>query len=143
MLFESWLYGLLASIIGGHFVVCGLGFLLKVGIERAQRKQDWGIPKEAERALQNVPYFSALTGVIERGFFTILVGLGVPGAPAIAGPFFIVKMATGWHRIGSTEPYIRMYGFRSLMLNIVSIGIGIISGWIIAKNTLCQCPQVG
>lgn len=143
---KRWLTALLISTLGGAVFV----LLLKSGIDKVI-KAETEKPDQANTAEEKPPgrrrqrgatdksssyedmFWSPLiTGVLERGVFTVLVGLGISGVVGIAGPFIIAKTAVGWQRITQAEPGspIRARSFRSLMCSLVSVAIGIVAGHI-------------
>jgi hypothetical protein len=59
---------------------------------------------------------SWLTGVVERVFFAVLVGLAVPGAPAAMMGWLALKLATNWnHSDRNMDVNARQHAFTALL----------------------------
>ncbi len=127
----SWTVGILISSLLGKIIIEKFMKILDNSIKKVSVQRKW-----AKSKFQGVtiPYFPSLIGIIERLFFTILLGLHFDVIASFAGPYLIVKMATGWNRITSTAPIDRAYSFRSLFGSLVSISIGILCGLLCKYN---------
>lgn len=114
-----WVIGLIFSIGLGLVTGCFVNWL---------RHTKLGLPKRSDTV---VP--PPLTGSLERLFFTILVGLNVPGFPIAMMAWLAVKMATNWNRPTPTggEPRdVRLWSFSGLLGGLVSMLFALLGGFI-------------
>ncbi len=73
-----------------------------------------------------------VTGSVERLFFTVLVGLGVLGVPALMLVWLGLKMATNWnHPTWKDKPETRAYALSALLGGLVSMLFALIGGLLI------------
>jgi len=74
-----------------------------------------------------------LTGVVERLFFTVLIGFNVAGAPPAMIGWLAVKLATNWnHPIWKEDPDVRTFALSALLAGLVSMGFAVLGGVICA-----------
>lgn len=72
-----------------------------------------------------------LIGVLERGFFTIIVAFNVSGAAIAMISWIIVKMATNWHIIArSGKPLERGVALSLLLGSMISMSFALIGGLV-------------
>ena len=115
------LIGLLLSLVGG-WIVCGTFMMVLRKIS--------GITKRTD--IKTVP--PALTGLVERLFFSILVAVQLPGvAPAMIA-WIALKMASNWNR-DNEDPNGRFHRFAALLTGIISMLFALWGGLIIASGT--------
>ena len=75
-----------------------------------------------------------LTGLVERSFFTLLIGLNFNAvAPAMA-TWIVIKMATNWNDYKKSKSQKREYAFSALLASLVSMIFAIIGGAIIIEK---------
>ena len=118
---SAWIGGLIVSLVGG-WIACGIFmfFLRK-----------WrGITKRTD--VKTVP--PALTGLVERVFFTFLVSV----TPAGAGPTMIawiaLKMASNWNR-DNNDVNGRFHRIAALLTGLLSMLFALFGGLIVASGT--------
>jgi hypothetical protein len=85
---EEWAIGLLLSLVGGG--VTSWAFLKTLRWWLAVPPK----PRLTEGSKGIPPW---LTGVVERLFFTVLIGLEVSGAPTSMVGWLALKLATNWN----------------------------------------------
>lgn len=123
---REWTIGLLFAVVAGS--VATWIFL------KALR---WwlGLPPKPRlsRGARGVPPW--LTGVVERIFFTVLVGLEVSGAPAAMIGWLALKLATNWnHPDWKEKPNSRTFALSALLGGLISMFFALLGGLICAKN---------
>jgi hypothetical protein len=120
---RGWIIGLFISV-GAGTIVTGLflGALRGwMGFSKAMLKGN----------APEVP--SWLTGVIERLFFTVLVGVDTPGAPAYMLTWLGLKMATNWnHPAWKEAPHaMRSGAVSALLAGLISMLFALWGGWAV------------
>ena len=121
-----WLIGLTLSLLGGYAAIELFFWYLRRG-PMPDPPKDPG----------NVYVPAALTGLIERTFFTILIGAsGSITATWIVPLMFTwgaAKIAANWGRkdVQPVYPNVRAYTIRALLANLISMLFALIGGWII------------
>lgn len=124
----TWLVGLLGiSLFVGSLSTFAVWNLLHSYLHRSIAKHGWEIK---ESALQRLPLYPILTGVLERLFFTVLIAFDVSGAASGMGAWFAVKMAAGWSRIAGGEPQHRMLAFNGLLSTLTSLLFAVLGGLV-------------
>jgi len=120
---ESWTLGLLVAVVGGLVLTGGFHWALGRYLRLP--------PKEPLRQVRRVP--AALTGVVERLFFAVLVGFQVSGAPTAMIAWIALKLATNWNNPKWNEAQkFRAFAFRALLTGLVSMLCAFIGGMIAA-----------
>jgi hypothetical protein len=119
-----WAVGLALSLGLGAIVIPHL-----LGFIRVRS----GLVRHPVRPLPRVP--PQLTGLVERFFFTVLVGLDTTGAAIIpiVGLMFVwlgLKMASNWNRPEQKDPTTRASAFASLLAGLVSMMFALVGGGI-------------
>lgn len=116
----------------GLFVALGGGYLaVEVTLRALYRYQGLTAkPMRAANEPRRVPPW--LTGVIERGFFTVLVAYDVSGAATAMMAWMGLKLATNWNRVGNTQsPELwSAWAFSALIGGIVSLLFAVLGGFI-------------
>lgn len=121
----SWLLGLLLSLVGGHFVV-------ELFHERLRRYLALGPKPPLSGSGARVPAW--LTGLTERLFFTVLVGLGTAGASAVMMAWLGLKLATNWNHPDYKEKNdARTFALSGLLSGLVSMLFALVGGTICAS----------
>ncbi|MDD2098944.1 hypothetical protein [Pseudomonas putida] len=146
---KSWLIGLSFSLLGGWLVTW---LFLKVlrqwmglsekpkGPDKSEKKEPDGesakpeIEKpEAKGELRGVP--PALTGLIERLFFTVLVAFNVAGVVAAMVGWMALKLATNWNlKFWEQTPSARLFGFSALLAGLISMLFAFLGGLIVKRE---------
>ena len=122
---NSVVIGFALSLLGGGLVVWL--FLL------ISRKLT-GLGDKPQLGSRRVPPW--LTGVVERLFFTTLVGLGVQGAAPAAIGWLALKLATNWnHPDWKDKPEARSHALLALLAGLLSLLIAVVGG-LIASNAI-------
>ena len=122
---KEWIIGLLFSlVVGGIVTWLFLKVLrLRLGIPPKPRLSDGS---------KGVPPW--LTGTIERLFFTVLIGLGVPGAPAAMIGWLALKMVTNWnHPDWKDKPNARTFALSALLGGLVSMLFALLGGLVCTR----------
>jgi hypothetical protein len=122
---KLWIVGLTFSVLGGWPVTW---LFLKL-LRKAMRLPEKPEPKK-KKDPRGVP--AALTGIVERLFFTVLVAFNVAGigAPMIA--WIVLKLATNWNSdYWNTNSLARLYGFSALLAGLVSMLFAFLGGLIV------------
>jgi hypothetical protein len=112
------LLGLLFSIVGGLVVGPLLGIL--------RGSMELGAKPEPER--NRVPAW--LTGVVERGFFTLMVYYDVSGTGTAMVGWLALKFATNWNFQASAEADTRGFAFSALVAGLVSMLFALLGGQV-------------
>lgn len=124
--FLSWFIGLLVVSSGiGHFVTEWFNNWVDERIG----------PSDKPGALGRKFLSPALTGCLERLFFTLAVAFGMPGAIVAMIGWLAVKMANGWQRRGPEEndedfEKTLAFGFGALLAGLVSMMFALVGGVI-------------
>lgn len=120
----SWFFGLLFGVGFGACVV-------QISLKRL--KLSAGVDKEPSE-YQVAPW---ITGLIERSFFTILVGFaGAGSAGAAMVGWLALKMATNWnnpnryHSSTVIREAVRRHAFVSLLAGMISMSMALLGGLI-------------
>jgi sterol desaturase/sphingolipid hydroxylase (fatty acid hydroxylase superfamily) len=120
---ESWTLGLVAAVVGGLLVTGAFHWALGRYLRLP--------PKEPMRQVRRVP--AALTGVVERLFFAVLVGFQVSGASTAMIAWIALKLATNWNNPKWNEGQkFRAFAFRALLTGLVSMLCAFLGGMIAA-----------
>jgi hypothetical protein len=124
----EWIAGLFVSLVLGAAVVeIGLRllrYMTRVGDKRSlQRPNVTGVP-------------GWLTGVVERLFFTILIGFGVQGVPAAMMAWTGLKLATNWNhpRWKDTPEEWTVFAFTAVLASLISMLFASLGGLICAHR---------
>jgi hypothetical protein len=121
---NPWITGLTISLVIGGLATWLFLWLLRKWICSSERLR-------LSEGSKSVPAW--LTGVLERLFFTILVGLNVSGAPAAMVGWLALKLATNWnHPDWKDKPDARTFAFSALLGGLVSMLFALIGGLICA-----------
>ena len=120
----QWVSGLSFSILAGGIVTWLFLRLLRSTLGEMPRLSQTGIP-------------AWLTGIVERLFFTVLVGLEVSGAPAAMIGGLALKLATDWnHPDWKEKTSAREFAVSALLGGLVSMLFALIGGLICAGKLL-------
>ena len=119
-----WLIGFAVSLGLGALVVPHLLSFIRVRS---------GLVRHPPRPLPRVP--PQITGLVERFFFTTLVGVDTTGAATIpiVGLMFVwlgLKMASNWNRPEQKDPTTRASAFAALLAGLASMMFSLVGGWI-------------
>jgi hypothetical protein len=118
-----WVLGLGFAVLVGGIVTSLFVWLLRA----------WtGAPKATASAEEGRSVPPWLTGVVERLFFAVLVGLSVPGAPAAMMGWLALKLATNWNHSDVTVANARPLAFTALLGGVVSMLFALVGGLICA-----------
>ena len=90
-----WLFGLIWSLVAGHYVVGLVLDRLRAQI-KADRNASGDSTPSASESDPRIPSWA--TGLIERVFFTFAVGFDVSGAATAMMAWIVIKMAVDWNR---------------------------------------------
>lgn len=121
---KQWIVGLTVSLVLGGFATWLFLLVLRKYI---------GSPEKVRLAEGGKSVPAWLTGVVERLFFTILVGLNVAGAPASMVGWLALKLATNWnHPDWKDKPDARSYAFSALLAGLVSMLFALFGGLLCA-----------
>jgi hypothetical protein len=120
----QWITGLTFSLVIGHIVT----WLFLLGLRHALRL---GEKPSLTDGRKRVPPW--LTGVTERLFFTVLIGVEVSGAPAAMVGWLALKLATNWnHPDWKDKADARTFALSALLAGLVSMMLALIGGLICA-----------
>jgi hypothetical protein len=122
---KAWGLGFLFSLVLGGIVTWVFVALLRWWM---------GTPPKAlfKKGAKAVP--AVLTGLMERLFFTVLVGLDTPAVPAYMLTWLGLKMATNWnHPDWKDKPDARAYALSALLGGLVSMLFALLGGLITKK----------
>ena len=111
------LVGLLVSAVGGSIVVWAL-----VSYLRHHTGEKWEEPRV------RVPAW--LTGVIERGVFTLLIAYQVDDIGTLMAGWLALKLASNWNRPERTGEEAAAYAFSALLAGLVSLAFAALGGRI-------------
>jgi MFS family permease len=129
---ERWTVALLFSLLIGHLATdLFVKFLRKTkkDVDPEQEKQfRCFVERQKSKIIFAVP--SWLMGILERSFFTLLVGADVNGAGVAMMTWLAVKMASNWHKISSRRAEARNYGLTALAGGMYSMVFALIGGLI-------------
>ena len=118
-----WVLGLSFAVLVGGIVTSLFVWLLRA----------WtGAPKTTAQADEGRAVPPWLTGVVERLFFAVLVGLSVAGAPAAMMGWLALKLATNWNHSDVTVANARPLAFTALLGGVVSMLFALVGGLICA-----------
>ncbi|TKD44795.1 hypothetical protein [Azotobacter chroococcum] len=118
----SWVFGLLFSLLLGHFIVEYFLWALRKKMALGEKPLLLDNPKR-------VPPW--LTGAMERLFFTILVALNISGTPAAMIGWLGLKVATNWnHPDYKDNPKARSFAFSGLLAGLLSLLVAFVGGRI-------------
>ncbi len=86
---------------------------------------------------------SWFTGLVERLFFTILVGVhGITLPPVLMMTWIGLKLATNWNnKAYEAQPGLRVFAFRSLVLGLLSMTFALIGGLICLSTEITWPPH--
>ena len=122
----EWIVGLLLSLVVGG--VASWAFLKVL--------RWWlGVPSKLRLAdgSRGIPPW--LTGVIERLFFTVLVGLAISGAPAAMIGWLALKLATNWnHPDWKDKANARTFALSALLGGLVSMFFALLGGLVCSRT---------
>ena len=121
---EEWIIGLLSSLVGGGVACWAFLKTLRLWL---------GVPPKPRltEGSKGVPPW--LTGIIERLFFTVLIGLDVSGVPTAMVGWLALKLATNWnHPDWKNKPNARTFALSALLGGLVSMFFAMIGGLICA-----------
>ncbi len=122
----QWIVGLLIAVGRGHYATkYFLGWLR--GEMNNGEKPMFDEGSEWKRV---TPW---VTGVVERAFFAVAVGLGMSGAVGAMMGWLALKLATSWnHPDWKDEPRARSFAFSALLAGVVSMFFAVVGGSICA-----------
>jgi hypothetical protein len=121
---HRWAVGLFFAVIVGGLVIELFFFIL----ERC-----WLGP--TPKAKNHIPAF--ITGMVERLFFTVLVGgsSNPVAVPALMFTWIAAKLAANWkHPKFPPHPKARAFTMRALLAGLLSMMFALIGGWFISGN---------
>ncbi len=107
----SWLFGLIVS--------------LGIGSYATPKFLDWLREGKAEARPDVVPRW--ITGMLERGFFTVAIAFNVPGSAIAMMAWLGAKMAANWSR-QTQDPLV---GVSALLSGLLSMFFALIGGLIV------------
>lgn len=120
----QWITGITFSLVIGHMVT----WLFLQGLRHALRLGEKPLLANGGK---RVPAW--LTGVTERLFFTVLIGVNVTGAPAAMVGWLALKLATNWnHPDWKDKADARTFALSALLAGLVSMIFALIGGLICA-----------
>lgn len=125
----EWIVGLFVSLVlGAAAVEIGLRllrYMIRVGDKRS-------LPHASN--VTGVPGW--LTGIVERLFFTILIGFGVQGVPAAMMVWIGLKLTTNWNhpRWKDTPEEWTVFAFTALLAGLMSMLFAALGGLICAHR---------
>jgi hypothetical protein len=121
---KEWTLGLLFSLLGG--AIASWAFLKSV--------RSWlGVPPKPRLSPGNKEIPPWLTGVVERSFFTVLVGLDLAGIPTAMVGWLALKLATNWnHPDWKDKPDARTFALSALLGGLVSMLFALVGGLLCA-----------
>lgn len=117
-----WAVGMAFSLVVGGFTTWAFLTWLRSHLNLGENP----LGREAHGTLPVPPW---LTGVMERLFFTTIIGLGIVGAPIAMIGWITVKMVSNWNRAGIDPADARPVrgAFSALLAGLVSMffaGVG-------------------
>ena len=116
---RQWVIGLAVSVIAGGIFT----WLFLKGL-----RWQFDVPSNQPKGIP-----SWLTGVVERIFFTVIIGLGVQDVPTTMIAWLGVKLAANWnHPDWQDKPNARTFAFAALLAGLVSMLFAFIGGLICA-----------
>jgi hypothetical protein len=116
---KAWIYGLLCSLVIGGIVIELFYCIMRLYLDIGQKEPD----------VTKVP--SWLTGVVERLFFTILVGNEMDGTAPAMMAWLGIKMLTNWNRDDwKGNQQVRAGAFIALLTGLVSMLFAVFGGLI-------------
>jgi hypothetical protein len=118
-----WILGLLFSLLAGHFGTQYFKDWLRSRINLDEKTA------LSETNSKRIP--PEVTGLVERSFFTIVVGVNLTGASTAMIGWLALKMATNWnHPDWKDKPEARSFAFSALLSGLVSMGFATLGGLI-------------
>lgn len=143
----SWLLGLLVSVFGGGVAIHLARRAVDRSIERwvREERRRWESgqadasmaerkPREPELH-EPLPRLATTLGVVERLFFTVLIGCGLDAIAGAAGAVLIVRHALNWTGLEEMGlPGTRLKDQRALLLGLLSLAFGLGAGVLIRGN---------
>lgn len=134
---QRWVFALLFSLLIGHLLtdlfVQSLRKPKKNADPEEKNKFESFLESQKPKIIIGVPAW--LIGILERFFFTILIGAKVSGAAVAMMTWLLVKMASNWNKIISEEPDARVYGISALAGGMMSMVFALIGGLIYRDST--------
>jgi hypothetical protein len=124
-----WIIGITVSVIVGLFASWAFLALLRryMGIKKDE------VP-DGDGSIRRVPPW--LTGVLERTFFSVIIGLNISGAPIAMIGWLTLKMVTNWNRPGLQRDVGEIRAaFASLLAGLVSMFFAAVGG-VICRGSL-------
>lgn len=116
----NWVVGIGISLVVGHLVTWTFLLVLR-------RSIGLGAKPSLSQDGKRVPGW--VLGLVERLFFTVLVGLKIPGAPAAMMGWLALKLATNWnHPDWKDKPDIRAFALSALLAGLVSMLFALLGG---------------
>lgn len=120
----QWIIGLTFSLLIGHGVTWLFLLVLRCALKVGEKPS-------LDDSEKRVPPW--LTGVTERLFFTVLVGLDIPGVSAAMVGWLALKLATNWnHPAWKERTDARTFGLSALLAGLVSMMFALLGGLICA-----------
>jgi hypothetical protein len=136
MFFLWWIGGLFFSLVIGQWLTKKSLLWIRGKIKENAKKID-KIKDEDFNDFYGKEYFSpAITGSIERLFFTLLVGFNISGTATAMMVWAGAKMAANWAIVigGAQEQWKRQMAFTGLLGTMISLFFALIGGLIFGKG---------
>jgi len=90
-----------------------------------------GLTAEEDRTSPGrVPWMEAWLGMFERGVYTVLIGLAVPGGAAFIAIWVALKQAEGWTVWSKGTTYGRAVFLSELLRTAMSLAFGVSAGLV-------------
>jgi hypothetical protein len=126
-----WVLGFTISCVLGHYVVKYFLYHLRQCLELPSRSRTDMLAMVGSSVLTRTP--AALTGFVERVFFTILVATDVPDILTGMMGWLALKLGANWQsRKDEIDEEIRTnYAFSALLSGLVSMLMAYLGGWFI------------
>ena len=123
-----WAVGLFVSLGVGHVAVAIFLRVLRRRLGLGDK------PRTHDIAVARVPPW--LTGMIERLFFSVLIGAGVSGVPTAMIGWLALKFATNWNHPGWKEVSTsRTFAFSALLGGLLSMLFRVLGGFICGTHS--------
>jgi hypothetical protein len=91
------------------------------------------LPSKSVSLVQRMPPW--LTGLVERGFFVLLVATQVEGVPEAMIGWLALKLATNWQKLDPEKnPDAQTRGLLALLTGVISLAFAYIGGAIISGS---------
>ena len=97
-------------------------------IKHKYKKDKEIFDRAVEWEIEELGVVDHAVGIVERGFFTIVIAFWVPGAAVAMISWIMVKMVTNWHQITGKNLTDRGLALCSLMASLVSMFFALIGG---------------